>query len=191
MTKVGILSKKKKKRARACVCRKKCVILQRKICTYMKRRIGIGLMMLVCCLGIQAGLPAVTLQDMNGKRVEVGALAQSGKPVVLAFFATWCKPCMRELKAIDELYAEWQEETGVTVYLVSIDQGQDVQKVKPLVDGNGWEFPVLLDPNGTLKRAMNVQNVPHLFVVNSKGEIVYNHTGYSAGDELELPTYFK
>ena len=72
-------------------------------------------MMLVCCLGIQAGLPAVTLQDMNGKRVEVGALAQSGKPVVLAFFATWCKPCMRELKAIDELYAEWQEETCVTV----------------------------------------------------------------------------
>ena len=155
----------------------------------MKRRIGIGLMMLVCCLGIQAGLPAVTLQDMNGKRVEVGALAQSGKPVVLAFFATWCKPCMRELKAIDELYAEWQEETGVTVYLVSIDQGQDVQKVKPLVDGNGWEFPVLLDPNGTLKRAMNVQNVPHLFVVNSKGEIVYNHTGYSAGDETEIEKY--
>ena len=146
-------------------------------------------MMLVCSLGIQAALPAVTLQDMNGKRVEVGSLAQSGKPVVLAFFATWCKPCMRELKAIDELYAEWQEETGVTVYLVSIDQGQDVQKVKPLVDGNGWEFPVLLDPNGTLKRAMNVQNVPHLFVVNSKGEIVYNHTGYSAGDETEIEKY--
>ena len=148
-------------------------------------------MMLVCCLGIEAALPAVTLQDMNGKRVEVGALAQSGKPVVLAFFATWCKPCMRELKAIDELYADWQDETGVTVYLVSIDQGQDIQKVKPLVDGNGWEFEVLLDPNGTLKRAMNVQNVPHLFVVNSKGEIVYNHTGYNAGDELELPKYFK
>ena len=146
-------------------------------------------MMLVYGLGIQAALPAVTLQDMNGKRVEVGSLAQSGKPVVLAFFATWCKPCMRELKAIDELYADWQEETGVTVYLVSIDQGQDVQKVKPLVDGNGWEFPVLLDPNGTLKRAMNVQNVPHLFVVNSKGEIVYNHTGYSAGDETEIEKY--
>ena len=155
----------------------------------MKRRIGICLMMLVCCLRIQAALPAVTLQDMNGKNVNVASLAQSGKPVVISFFATWCKPCMRELKAIDELYADWQEETGVTVYLVSIDQGQDVQKVKPLVDGNGWEFPVLLDPNGTLKRAMNVQNVPHLFVVNSKGEIVYNHTGYSAGDETEIEKY--
>ena len=76
-------------------------------------------MMLVCCLGIQAALPAVTLQDTEGKSVNVASLAQSGKPVVLAFFATWCKPCMRELKAIDEFYAEWQEETGVTVYLVS------------------------------------------------------------------------
>ncbi len=145
--------------------------------------------MLVCCLGMEAALPAVTLQDMNGKNVNVASLAQSGKPVVISFFATWCKPCMRELKAIDELYADWQEETGVTVYLVSIDQGQDVQKVKPLVDGNGWEFPVLLDPNGTLKRAMNVQNVPHLFVVNSKGEIVYNHVGYNAGDETEIEKY--
>ena len=147
--------------------------------------------MLVWSLVMQAGLPAVTLQDMNGKSVNVASLAQSGKPVVMAFFATWCKPCMRELKAIDELYADWQDETGVTVYLVSIDQGQDIHKVKPLVDGNGWEFPVLLDPNGTLKRAMNVQNVPHLFVVNSKGEIVYNHSGYSAGDETEIRKYLR
>ena len=157
----------------------------------MKKRIGICLLMLVWSLVIQAGLPAVTLQDTNGKSVNVASLAQSGKPVVIAFFATWCKPCMRELKAIDELYADWQDETGVTVYLVSIDQGQDIHKVKPLVDGNGWEFPVLLDPNGTLKRAMNVQNVPHLFVVNSKGEIVYNHTGYSAGDETEIRKYLR
>ena len=155
----------------------------------MKKRIVICLMMLVGCLGIEAALPAVTLQDMNGKSVNVASLAQNGKPVVISFFATWCKPCMRELKAIDELYADWQDETGVTVYLVSIDQGQDIQKVKPLVDGNGWEFPVLLDPNGTLKRAMNVQNVPHLFVVNSKGEIVYNHVGYNAGDEVEIRKY--
>ena len=142
-------------------------------------------------IGAKAALPEVTLQDIDGKSVNIAALAKTGQPVILSFFATWCKPCMRELKAIDELYADWQDETGVTVYLVSIDQGQDIHKVKPLVDGNGWEFPVLLDPNGTLKRAMNVQNVPHLFVVNSKGEIVYNHVGYNAGDELELDRKLK
>lgn len=152
----------------------------------MKKRIWISMMMLVFAMGIEAGLPAVTLQDMNGKSVNVSSLGQQGKPVVIAFFATWCKPCMRELKAMDELYADWQDETGVEIYLVSIDQGQDIHKVKPLVDGNGWDFTVLLDPNGTLKRAMDVQNVPHLFIVNKKGEIIYNHTGYNTGDEVEV-----
>jgi hypothetical protein len=73
----------------------------------------------------------------------------------------------------------------------TVDQAQDAHKVMPLVDGNGWEYHVLLDPNGTLKRAMNVQNVPHLFVLNSKGEIVYNHAGYMDGEELEIRKYLK
>ena len=139
--------------------------------------------------GMKAGLPAVTLEDIDGKSVNVASLAQSGKPVIISFFATWCKPCMRELKAIDELYADWQEEYGVTMYIVSTDQAQDIHKVKPLVNGNGWEYKVLLDPNGTLKRAMNVQNIPHLFVIDSKGKIAYNHTGYTEGDEEEIPKY--
>jgi peroxiredoxin len=118
-------------------------------------------------------------------------LAEQGKPVIIAFFATWCKPCMRELEAINELYADWQEQTGVEMYIVSIDQGQDVKKVKPLVDGYGWDYHVLLDPNGELKRAMNVQNVPHLFVIDSKGQTVYNHTGYTDGSEKEIKQYLK
>ena len=154
----------------------------------------IWISLLFCCLFGQAwgaGLPEVTLLDIEGHEVHVAQLARSGKPVILSFFATWCKPCMRELKAIDELYPDWQDETGVEVILVSIDQAQDTHKVKPLVDGNGWDFKVLLDPNGTLKREMNVQNVPHLFVIDSKGNIVYNHTGYTEGDETEIQKYLR
>ena len=140
-------------------------------------------------MGAVAALPEVTLKDINGKEVNVADLSRSGKPVIISFFATWCKPCMNELKAIDELYTDWQDETGVEMYIVSIDQGQDIQKVAPLVNGNGWEYKVLLDPNGTLKRAMNVQNVPHLFVIDSKGKTVYNHAGYTPGDEDEIIKY--
>ena len=152
----------------------------------MKKRIGISLVAALSVLSCFAALPEVTLRSMDGKEVNVSTLGVSGKPVIISFFATWCKPCMRELKAIDELYADWQDETGVEMYLVSIDQGQDVQKVAPLVNGYGWEYKVLLDPNGNLKRAMNVQNVPHLFVVDGKGKIVYQHTGYTPGDEEEV-----
>lgn len=133
-----------------------------------------------------ATLPDVTLKDINGKSVNIRALGESGKPIIISFFATWCKPCLRELKAIDEVYADWQDETGVEMYIVSTDQGQDSKKVKPFVEGYGWDYHVLLDPNGTLKRAMNVQNIPHIFVINSKGQTVYSHVGYTEGGEDEV-----
>ena len=60
-----------------------------------------------------------------------------------------------------------------------------------MVDGFGWEYEVLLDPNGEFKRAMNVQNVPHVFVLDSQGDIVYNHTGYTDGSETDLRKYLK
>lgn len=157
----------------------------------MMKRIGISLILALCVLNVFAALPDVTLRDMDGKEVNVANLTKSGKPVIISFFATWCKPCMRELKAIDELYADWQDETGVTMYIVSIDQAQDTHKVKPLVNGNGWEYKVLLDPNGTLKRAMNVQSIPHLFIIDSKGKTVYNHVGYTDGDENEIAKYLR
>ena len=141
---------------------------------------------LLSVVAIQAELPAVTLQDMDGKSVNTAELTNGGKPMIISFWATWCKPCMRELKALHELYADWQEETGAKIVIVSIDQAQDANKVKPLVDGFGWEFDVLLDPNGDFKRAMNVQMVPHVFVIDGKGNIIHNHTGYTDGAEEEL-----
>ena len=156
----------------------------------MKRLICISIVLL-CASCLWATVPGVTLKDVDGKTVKTENLTQQGKPVIIAFFATWCKPCLRELEAIDELYQQWQEETGVEMFIVSIDQGQDTKKVKPLVDGYGWDYHVLLDPNGEFKRAMNVQNVPHIFVIDSHGKTVYNHTGYTDGGEKEIRQYLK
>lgn len=157
----------------------------------MKRGIVILLLAILLTPGLYAALPDVTLKDINGKEVRVAELSRSGKPIIISFFATWCKPCIRELKAIHELYPDWQDETGVEMYIVSEDEGQDAQKVAPMVNGFGWEYKVLLDPNGTLKRAMNVQNIPHLFVIDSKGKTVYNHVGYTDGGETEIEKYLK
>ena len=109
-----------------------------------------------------------------------------GKPIIISFFATWCKPCNRELSAISEVYEDWQDETGVKLIAVSIDQAQNINKVKPLVDGNGWPYQVLLDPNSDFKRALGVQMIPFVLIVDGKGKIVYKHNGYTEGAENEL-----
>ena len=150
------------------------------------KRILIISMMAICALAISAQLPNVALKDINGNSIQTGSISNNGKPIIISFWATWCKPCLRELKAIHEVYPDWQDETGVKLIAVSIDSGQDVSKVKPTVDGFGWEYEVLLDPNGDFKRAMNVQNVPHVFVLDGKGKIVYNHAGYTEGGEQDI-----
>lgn len=156
------------------------------------KRVIVCLLMALSVLSCDAVvLPDVTIRDVNGKEVQVAKLAKTGKPVIISFFATWCGPCKRELKALNEVYADWQEETGVEIYIVSIDKAQDMQKVKPMVDGYGWDFHVLLDPNGTFKKPMNVQHIPHMFIIDSKGKIVYNHVGYETGDEEEVRKYLK
>lgn len=69
---------------------------------------------------------------------------------------------------------------------VSIDQAQNINKVKPLVDSHGWPYDVLLDPNGDFKRALGVQMIPYTLIIDGKGKIVYKHNGYTEGAEVEL-----
>jgi cytochrome c biogenesis protein CcmG/thiol:disulfide interchange protein DsbE len=153
----------------------------------MGKKLFLSLTMLLCftCLSY-AQIPSVQLKDIEGKTVDTGTLSNGGKPFIIDFFATWCKPCNRELKAINEVYSDWQDATGVKVIAVSIDQAQDIHKVKPLVDSYGWEYQVLLDPNGDFKRALGVQMIPAVFVIDGNGKIALFHNGYTEGAEQEL-----
>ncbi len=152
----------------------------------MKRLIVSLLLSLVLYNFADAQIPQVVLRNIDGSSVSTDTLNNGGKPFIIDFFATWCKPCNRELSAIAEVYDEWQEETGVKIIAVSIDQAQNVNKVKPLVDSHGWPYEVLLDPNGEFKRALGIQMIPYTLIVDGKGQIVYKHNGYTDGAEEEL-----
>ncbi len=141
---------------------------------------------LVLSVSAFAELPSVQLKDINGKRVNTAKLNNDGKPYIISFFATWCKPCLRELDAINEVYADWQEETGVKLIAVSIDKAQDESKVKPLVNSKGYEYEVLLDPNGDFKRAMGVNMVPTVFIIDGNNNIIETRTQYTDGSEEHL-----
>lgn len=145
-----------------------------------------AIMLTTCALEVAAQLPAVTLKTIDGQTVRTDTLSNNGRPMIIDFFATWCKPCNRELNAIHEVYEDWQEETGVRLIAVSIDQAHNIQKVKPLVDEYGWDYDVLLDPNSDFKKALGIQMIPYTLIVDGQGNIVYKHNGYTEGAEEEL-----
>lgn len=153
----------------------------------MKRvKIFLTLIALAISLGASAQLPSASLKTIDGKTIDSATLSNDGKPFVISFFATWCKPCIRELRAISEQYSDWQDETGMKLYAISIDQGQNINKVKPLVDSEGWEYDILIDQNSDLLRAFGIQNVPHVLIVDGNGNIVDSRSGYTEGSEEHI-----
>ena len=156
------------------------------VTTYQLKSLLLLLLLAVATGAAAQRLPQVTLKSIDGRPVQTDTLSNGGRPFIIDFFATWCKPCNRELNAISEVYDDWQQETGVKIIAVSIDQAQNINKVKPLVDGYGWDYEVLLDPNGDLKRALGVQMIPYVLIVDGQGNIVYRHNGYTDGAEEEL-----
>jgi cytochrome c biogenesis protein CcmG, thiol:disulfide interchange protein DsbE len=131
-------------------------------------------------------LPSVKLKTVKGLPFTADSITNNGKPIIISFWATWCKPCVRELSTISEVYDDWVTETGVKLYAISVDDSRSMTLVAPMVNGKGWDFTVLLDPNSDFKRAMNVGPIPHTFLLNGKGEVVFQHTSFAEGDELNL-----
>jgi len=136
-------------------------------------------------------LPSITLNDVNGNKVDLSQLSKDGKIIILDFWATWCVPCKKELTNIMDVYEDWQKNYNVELIAVSIDDSRNTTKVKPTVDGSSWPYRVLLDPNQDLKRVLGFQNVPYVVVADKDGNIIYQHTGYVEGDEFELENQLK
>jgi len=131
-------------------------------------------------------LPSIDIKMVDGRNFNTSEIDNDGKPIIISFWATWCKPCVKELNTIADEYIDWQDETGVKLVAISIDDARNMQKVAPFVNGKGWEYEVYVDPNGDMRRAMNVNAVPHTFLLNGNKEVVYSHNSYSPGDEIEL-----
>ena len=148
--------------------------------------------LLLFVLTLSAGLhaqdiPSISLKDLDDQTIDTRAFVDEAEgPVLFCFWATWCSPCKRELNNYADLYPDWQDETGVELVAVSIDDPRSMMRVKPYVNSVSWDYTVLLDPNKAFARAMQVNNVPHTFLVNADGEVVWQHNNYADGDEEEL-----
>ena len=133
----------------------------------------------------QNELPNIDVKTVDGKNVNIKEIADKDNVVIISLWATWCLPCIKELDAISEVYEDWQEETNVELIAVSVDNSRTVKRVKPLINGKGWEYTVLLDSNNDLKNALGAATVPLTLLVKDN-KIVFRHSGYNPGAEIEL-----
>lgn len=134
-----------------------------------------------------AQIPNVKIENGKGELISMSSLVDGKTPLIISFWSTTCKPCIRELNTINDQYEDWQDEVDFRVIAVSTDDSRSASKAKAMAAGNGWDnFTVLYDKNQDLKRAMNVNLTPQVFVTDGNGKIIYSHTGYSQGAELEL-----
>ena len=131
-------------------------------------------------------IPSAVVKKLDGSKINSNTFANNGKPMIISFWATWCKPCKKELDAINEEYADLVKETGVKLIAISIDDARSSGKVVTDVKVKGWKYDVYIDENQDFKRAMNVNNVPHTFLVDGEGNIVWSHNSYAEGDEEKL-----
>ena len=152
------------------------------------KKILISLLLLVPTISFAQikNLPNVDVKKIDGSSFNFKNIDNNGNPIVISFWATWCKPCTKELNNIAELYEDWQDETNVKLVAVSIDDRRSQSKVAPYVNSSDWEYEIYIDPNSDLKRAMGVSTVPHTFLLDKNKQIIWQHRGYVEGDEYEL-----
>lgn len=135
--------------------------------------------------------PRVSVKTTDGKSVEIADYIAKGNPTVVSFWATWCSPCKRELDAIGEIYPDWQDEYGVDLLAISIDDARATAKIPGMVAAKGWDFTILVDTQQKFGQELGFQTIPQTFLLDGEGKIVYTHNGYSPGDEFELEDKIK
>jgi thiol-disulfide isomerase/thioredoxin len=132
-------------------------------------------------------LPTTKVRSIDGKPIAFNQVVTPGKVTIISFWATWCIPCKKEIKAIQGKLPAWQRETpDLEFAAVSIDDARALAQVKTFTKTQGWTWPVYLDPNSDLKRSLNFSNVPFTIIVDKNGNVAYMHTGYEDGGEDDV-----
>lgn len=134
----------------------------------------------------QKELPNLSLKSLDNKSFNIKSdFTEKDKVYVYIFWATWCAPCIQELDAINDVYADWKNDLNMEIIAVSIDDARTGKRVKPMVNGRAWEYTILLDTNQDLKRSLSIANPPYTIVVKN-GKIVSEQAGHAPGSENEF-----
>jgi peroxiredoxin len=134
----------------------------------------------------QKQTPNVSLSDLEGKKISVPTdFMEKDKLYIFSFWATWCTPCINELDEMNDVQDTWKKTLAVEIIAVATDDSRTQKRIKPLVNGKGWDYTILLDSNQELKRALGIVNIPYTVVIKN-GVIVHIQNGFVPGSDSEL-----
>jgi peroxiredoxin len=134
-------------------------------------------------------VPDFTLPDLGGNELTLSELLKDG-PVILDFWATWCKPCIKAFPELQKILDTY-EGCGLKVVAISIDGPRSMSRVGALMKSKGHTFQVVLDPGQRVARKYHVTSVPRTLLVDTDGKAVYAATGYRPGRQAELESAVK
>ncbi|MGB5947381.1 thiol-disulfide oxidoreductase ResA [Paenisporosarcina sp.] len=117
-------------------------------------------------LGIGDQAPDFTLVDLNGEEHRLSDY--KGQGVFLNFWGTWCKPCAKEMPAMDRQYEIYKEQ-GVQILAVNIAQSDF--EVERFASQYGLDFPIVIDKTKSVMEAYNIDPLPTTLLINPDGEI--------------------
>jgi cytochrome c biogenesis protein CcmG, thiol:disulfide interchange protein DsbE len=143
--------------------------------------IGIGLSIVSPTQGgVVTKAPDFKARDVTGEPLQLYRLLQRG-PVLLDFWATWCKPCVESLPELQRWHRVYGPR-GLTVVGVSVDGPRNFSKVRPFAASRGLTYSMVIDHDGTIQQLYQVLAVPTAFLIDSSGTIVRVRMAYRPGE---------
>ncbi|MCE5250494.1 TlpA family protein disulfide reductase [bacterium] len=121
-----------------------------------------------------------SFKTLTNEIMPVDSLLQKG-PVLITFWAMWCKPCKEELHALSKVHSEYPFDS-ITIVSVTIDTPRSIDRVKSYVKTHNFPFICSTDPGKEILRIFNVSGIPFTVILNKKREVIMMHSGYVPGD---------
>ncbi|MFW5972303.1 MAG: TlpA family protein disulfide reductase [Bacillota bacterium] len=121
--------------------------------------------------------PNFTLKKVNGEEVSLYSL--HGRKIFLNFWATWCPPCRQEMPDIQKLYEEHKD---ITILAVNLRENKG--QVSEFLMANGYNFPVVLDPDGNIGNQYMVRGIPTTYILDENGVIIDKTSGVLTYEQM-------